>query len=131
TLVLQAGEGGVSGLLAAELATALAAEPGGLTGRALANKVRRRRADVLAALSSDTGFQHTGQGRGSRWRLAARVPLNGAQDPRGPGKGCGPPGGHLRLPDPQTGRTRGGRRRPPVPAAAMSDDGQDGSKEDG
>jgi hypothetical protein len=74
--------------LAAELATVLASEPSGLTGRTLSNRVRRRRADVLEVLHSDPRFQHTGRGRGSRWRLATRVPPDAWREHTGTESPC-------------------------------------------
>jgi hypothetical protein len=55
--------------LALELADVLAVEPLGLPLDALARRVRRRRVEVLAVLQADPRFTHSGQTRGSRWRL--------------------------------------------------------------
>jgi hypothetical protein len=98
--------------LAEEVVHVLTYEPLGLTGRALANKVQRRRAAVLAALRSDPRFEHTGRNRGSRWRLATRAPLSGALEPLGTAEECCRRCGQLLLPEPPTGRRRwrgGGR----------------------
>jgi hypothetical protein len=56
-------------LLAAEIARLLAQEPDGLSCDALALRLKRRRADVLALLREDPGFARVSGGRRSRWRL--------------------------------------------------------------
>jgi hypothetical protein len=58
--------------LADDLCRVLADEWHGLSGRALARRVRRRHVDVLATLRSDPRVEHFGRTRGSRWRLVAR-----------------------------------------------------------
>ena len=45
-------------------------ERGPLSAGALASEVRRRKADVLAALHTDGRFVHTGKRRASRWGVA-------------------------------------------------------------
>jgi hypothetical protein len=67
-----------------DLARVLGAEPFGLSCAALVARVRRRRGDVLRTLREDERFDHHGQTRGSRWRLAARKGRgrNGAGCPR-------------------------------------------------
>jgi hypothetical protein len=54
-----------------ELAREIDREPVGLSCDALARRVHRRRAIVLAALNADPRFQHEGNTHGSRWRRAA------------------------------------------------------------
>jgi hypothetical protein len=99
--------------LAAELATVLASEPSGLTGRTLSNRVRRRRADVLEVLHSDPRFQHTGRGRGSRWRLATRVPPSGSREHTGTEEGCCPRCGQLLRPGNPGSAADAGRKQEP------------------
>jgi hypothetical protein len=60
-------------VLADDLRRMLADESFGLSGRALARRVRRRYADVLATLHGDPRFEHSGGTQGSRWRLAAQA----------------------------------------------------------
>ncbi len=68
--------------LADELVALLADTPGGLSGHELARRVKRRRADVLAALRVDVRVEHDGRTRGSRWRLRHRAGPNGNRPAR-------------------------------------------------
>jgi len=59
--------------LAASVATVLADEPDGLSCDALAWRLHRRRADVLATLKADARFARIGATNGARWRLVTRT----------------------------------------------------------
>jgi hypothetical protein len=63
-------------VLLADLERVLASEPLGLSCCALARRLHRRKSDVLAALSSDRRFAHSGKTHGSRWRLDAGTDRN-------------------------------------------------------
>lgn len=69
--------------LADELAASLAEERGGLACDALARRLRRRKADVLDALKSDPRFRHSGEGRGSRWRVPLEMGRRGPREQLG------------------------------------------------
>lgn len=71
---------GDSGELADELAAVLRGKPLGSSCNELARRLGRRRRDVLEALRWDPRFERCGTGRGSRWRIAAAIPLEGAWD---------------------------------------------------
>jgi hypothetical protein len=58
-------------LLGDDLARALARAPDGLSCDALAERLRRRRVDVLATLRSDARFDCMGHTRARRWRLVS------------------------------------------------------------
>ena len=72
-----------AGKLADMLADLLAGEPAGLSCDVLARRTRRRKADVLDALRADSRFEHRGQRRGSRWRLAAGTDREGRSEQLG------------------------------------------------
>jgi len=54
----------------ADRLAAVLAEHGPQPASSLALEVRKRRADVLAALNGDARFEHVGRRKGSRWSLA-------------------------------------------------------------
>ena len=70
--------------LADDLARVLDGEPLGLSCYELARRVQRRRADVLAELRADPRFEHEGDRRGSRWRLAPETARRTCWDGWGP-----------------------------------------------
>jgi hypothetical protein len=74
---------GESGELADEVVTLLAGAPFGLSCDAISGRLRRRRAEVLEALRWDPRTERTGQGRGSRWRIAAEIPPGPSWDGSG------------------------------------------------
>jgi len=87
--------------LADDLAAILADEAAGVSCDALARRLRRRKADVLACLRGDPRFVRSGAGRGSRWRLAPHDSRLGAWEQLGTDPGV----------------TRGYGATPPVPDA--------------
>jgi hypothetical protein len=66
--------------LAEEVVWLLGQVPVGLSCDELARRTGRRRADVLDMLRWDPRCEHEGQGRGSRWRLAALKPPGAVRD---------------------------------------------------
>jgi hypothetical protein len=67
------------GRLARDVAQVLD-ERGPTSCHEIARALRRRKEDVLNVLRGDSRFEHDGRGRGSRWRLAARMPLSASQE---------------------------------------------------
>jgi hypothetical protein len=59
--------------LADDLARLLDGEPLGVSCDDLAQRIGRRRSVVLDVLRADPRFMHLGIGRGSRWRVSARL----------------------------------------------------------
>lgn len=66
--------------LADEIEALLRGDSIGLSCDAIAERLRRRRADVLETLRRDSRFVHAGGGHASRWRLAKEMPLRASQD---------------------------------------------------
>jgi hypothetical protein len=62
--------------LADRLALAIV-EHGPASAVELARRLRARRASVIAELDANPLFEHLGSGRGSRWRIAAQIPVEG------------------------------------------------------
>jgi hypothetical protein len=69
--------------LADELARILEGEWAGLSCRELRRRTGRRMADVLAALGRDKRFEHSGGGRGSRWRIVMEPPVSTVWETQG------------------------------------------------
>jgi hypothetical protein len=80
--------------LADDLRRLLGEEPIGLSCDALAKRLHRRRAAVLAELRSGSCFEHAGRTHGSRWRLARRRgrDSDGTSAPQLPWDGLDPSG---------------------------------------